>query len=135
MLEAKKEKLYLSSGSTSAFLDRKPPHATVRTTKSELLTPAIKCPWCIKYRNTLRTMFHRWRKQQSVGNKIDARSHKNNRWLTSPEKASQLRERVKSAEAAVKKKIEASTKRLGVEVDDSLHSGLEGNKISERERE
>lgn len=62
------------------------------------------------------------------------------KWLTSPEKkakASQLRERVKSAEAAVKylkKKIEASTKRLGVEVDDSLHSGLEGNKISERER-
>lgn len=43
---------------------------------------------------------------------------------------------MKSAEAAVKylkKKIEASTKRLSVEVDDSLHSGLEGNKREMRE--
>ena len=49
-------------------------------------------------------------------------------------KTTQLRKRIKSAESAVKylkDKIAASTQKLGVDVDDSLHNGLEGIMLEE----
>ena len=123
------------SRNTTAILDRSGVFVmngciydvTVRSTKCEVLTTSLKCSQCVTYRNTLRTMYHRWNKRTVPSSS----SHTNDRWLTPAEKdakSTMLRQRAKSAESALrymKKKIEISNKKLGVEVDDDLHGGLQ----------
>jgi len=77
-------------------------------------------------------MYHRWQKRNtSPSSSTQTTGHINNRWLTTPErrqKTIKLRQCVKSAEVAVRYlrgKIVASTQRLGVDVDDSMHIRLE----------
>ena len=133
MVEAREGKLYSPSGDTTAFVDRKILPATVRSNTCEMLNSSVKCAPCVRYRDTLRAIHHRWSRNKQNSCEIDVSSHTNDRWLTSPQKkakTSQLKQNLRSAKAAVKylkHKIQASTEKLGVDVDDSLHSGLEGN--------
>lgn len=143
MVEAKKGKLLSPSGTVAAFVDRNAPillngkivHATVRSSECQILTSASKCPQCVRYRDTVRAMHHRWQKRKPSLQPTS--SHINDRWLTTPEKklkTCMLRQRVRSAEAAVKylkEKIKISTSKLGVDIDDPLHSGLESIMLDE----
>ena len=138
-VSAKKGQLLSASGNVTAFLDTSGPvmlngqrcPTTVRSAECQVLTSALKCPQCVSYRNTMRAMYHRWQKRKSSSPIHSTSTHTNDRWLTTPErkiKTSLLKLRVRSAESTVKylkDKINASTRKLGVDVDDSLHSGLE----------
>ena len=67
MVEARKGKLFKSSGEVAAFVDRSSQitlhgqiyHATVRTAVCQLLTSSVKCPQCVSYRDTIRSIHHR----------------------------------------------------------------------------
>lgn len=140
MVEAKKGSLKSSTGSVSAYMDSNAAvelngqsHSkTVRSTRCQLLSSASKCPVCVAYRDTIRSTYHRWVKtcRKSPSTSVSASSHKNDRWLKTPEmrkKVTELKKRMRSAESTVKymkKKIAGSTDKIGVGVDDSLHTGL-----------
>ena len=63
-------KLFTLSGQISAYVDRKSfialdrniYHATVRPASCQLLSSSAKCFQCVNYRNTLRSIHHRWQK-------------------------------------------------------------------------
>ena len=73
---------------------------------------------------------HRWSKQQCGTSSGMSSSHANERWLKTPElreKVVELKTRMRSAESSIKylkSRIESSIHARGVEVDDSLESGL-----------
>ena len=106
-IEAKGGKLLSLAGTTSALLHRNGlgvlnGNVTIRSADCQVLTRHTKCPQCVNYRNTLRAMYHKWEKRNSIST---TSSHANDRWLTMPEqkaKSALLRKRVRSAEAAVK---------------------------------
>jgi len=141
MVEAKKGKLFSSSGDIAAYIDSNAAvelngqsyGATVRSVKRQILTSGTKCPECVNYRDTIRSIHHRWQKRlnSSPSQLTSTHSHVNDRWLKTPErkeKVSKLRQRVRSAEGMVKymkAKIAASTDELGTHVDDSFHKALE----------
>ena len=71
---------------------------TIRSSRCHLLISSGKCPECVGYRSTLRSMYHKWQKGQklSTSQATSTHSHTNERWLNSPQlraKSSQLRER------------------------------------------
>ena len=135
-VSAKKGQLLSASGNVTAFLDTSGPvmlngqrcPTTVRSAECQVLTSALKCPQCVSYRNTMRAMYHRWQKRKSSSPIHSASTHTNDCWLTTPErkiKTSLLKLHVRSAESTVKylkDKINASTRKLGVDVNDSLHT-------------
>ena len=124
MVEAREGKQNSPSGDTTAFVDRK----ILPSNTCEMLTFSVKCAPCVRYRGTLRAIHHRWSRNKQNSCESDVSSHTNDRWLTSPQKkAKTSKQTLQSAEAAVKylkHKIQASTEKLGVNIDDSLHSGL-----------
>ena len=117
MVEAKKGRLMSKSGqSINAKVDSFSPvffsgeeHAkTVRVSACEMLINGTKCSSCVAYRDSLRSMYHRWTKQKSLSptKRQSTRSRTNLRWLTTPEKTkrySQLRSRLDTKSKEVKR--------------------------------
>ena len=99
--------------------------ATVRTTSCTILTPGAKCLSCNQYRPLLRSLHSRWSRKSKTPAKQG-----NNRYLSTPQKEEKLRMlqvRAQAAESEVKrlkKKIEESKLRYGVQVGPELHQDL-----------
>ena len=141
MAKHKKGEFMSQGGDVKAYLDSNAAvelngqtySETIRSSRCHLLISSGKCPECVGYRSTLRSMHHKWQKGQklSTSQATSMHSHTNERWLNSPQlraKASQLRERVRSTEKKLKyleEKIKASTEKLAVNVGDSLHNDLQ----------
>ena len=140
MANARKGKFTSSSGDIAAYLDTncavelngQKYTETVRSSKCHLLIRGTKCSECVAYRDTLRSIHHRWSKKQnqSPSKVTSTHSHANERWLNTPqrkEKVLRLKSRMRASEKRVKymeDKIKESTERKGVQVDDPLHVGL-----------
>ena len=107
---------------------------TVRVSTCEMLVNGNKCSSCISYRDSLRSMFHRWSKQKSLSpsKRQSTRSRTNMRWLTTPEKDkrySQLRRRLDAKSKEVKRlkdKINIMIEKNHVSLDATLHSDFRG---------
>ena len=105
---------------------------TVRHSKCELLTEALKCPTCTAYHHTLRSMYSRHKKQRCSPRRMMYRSspgsHVNFRYLTTPEKHNRytrLRQQAKASKKMVeglKRKIAEMTSANGVILDEDLDS-------------
>ena len=141
MAEAKKGSLKSVAGSVTAYIDSnafvelngQKYSRTLRSASCQLLSSSSKCPDCVAYRDNIRAMYHRWINTcRNTPSTSSSSSHTNDRWMTTPEraeKAMELKKRMRSAESAVKymkEKISHSTDKIGVSVDDSLHTGLHG---------
>ena len=140
MANARKGKFTSSSGDTVAYLDTncavelkgQKYTETVRSSKCCLLICGTKCSECVAYRDTLRSIHHRWSKKlnQSPSKVTSTHSHANERWLNTPqrkEKVLQLKSRMRASEKRVKYmegKIKEFMEKKGVQVDDPLHAGL-----------
>ena len=112
------------------FLSGKEHSKTVRVSACEMLITGTKCSSCVAYRDSLRSMYHRWTKQKSLSStkRQSTRSRTNLRWLTTPEKTkrySQLRSRLDTKSKEVKRlrdKINIIIEKNHVSLDASLHS-------------
>ena len=107
MAKHKKGEFMSQGGDVKAYLDTNAAvelngqtySETIRSSRCQLLISSGKCPECVGYRSTLRSMHHKWQKGQklSTSQATSTHSHTNERWLNIPQlraKASQLRERV-----------------------------------------
>lgn len=137
MANGSRGKFTSTSGGVTAYLDKNAAVEingqtyceTIRASRCHLLIRGTKCPECVSYRDTLRSMHHRWLKRQkaSPSQVSSTHSHTNERWLNTPQrrmKASKLKKRVISAEKKVKYLNAASMAKLAVHVDDGLHNDL-----------
>ena len=127
MANARKGKLTSSSGDTAAYIDRNAAveisgqmySETIRSSKCHLLIRGTKCPQCVSYRDTLRSIHHRWSKKQnqSPSRVASTHSHANERWLNTPQrkaKVSRLKSRMRLSEKRVQyleEKIKESTEK------------------------
>ena len=93
MTRAKKGQLISSSGDIAAYIDSSA-HVelnghnyspTVTSSKCHILTPAMKCLECVSYRDTIRSIHHRWQKRPP-SKLISTHNHVNERQLTTPER-------------------------------------------------
>ena len=142
LTEAKKGKLTNSSGEITAYIDKTASvvlngqsySRTVRSSQCHILTSSIKCPDCVSYRDSIRSMYHRWQTRINASpsrSQSSSHCHVNDKWLNTPQrkaKLSKLQHRTKLADTKIKylqKKIAASIEKRGVDVDDSLQTGLE----------
>ena len=103
---------------------------TVRHRSCEILTNGTKCPQCVKYRDSLRKVFHRWQKRcnSSPGHNTASTSHTNVRYLNTPERQERYRKlkvRSDTAERRVKRMLEKLTEKDGVQLDDGMHDDLQ----------
>lgn len=142
MAEARKGNFMSASGDLVAFVDRNAVvqldgnnyAETIRVSECQLLIgTSKKCQNCVAYRSILRSMYHRWLKQQSKSPSsqvVSSTSHANDRWMCTPqrkEKVSKLKSRMRLCEKKVKyikAKIGESVTKKGINADDSLHEGL-----------
>ena len=100
--------------------------------RCEILVGSGKGHACSTYRSTLRTMYNRWvkNKARSPTTRISSSSRINNRWLSSPEIITRMKDiqrRMASAERQIehlKKKLGCPQKNRGVVVDDQLSDDL-----------
>lgn len=104
--------------------------ATVRVSSCHLLVCSGKCPTCKAYRPTLRKMHSRLKTKGSPTKHVSSSSRTNFRYLKTPlqqQRVAQMRSRIVSAERKVsrlRKKIETSVARSGVQVDSDMHQDL-----------
>ena len=107
--------------------------STVRCSNCEVLAVRGKCPACVRYRDSLQKIYHRWQKQKvlSPPQRESSNSHVNFSLLTTPEKSKRyvnLRTRLKSTEREVKRlkeRIELMNRKDGITVSEELHNDLE----------
>ena len=141
MLEAKKGKLLSKDKSEASHLDACAPinigdelySKTVRCCNCEVLVRKGKCQACVRYRDSLRKIYHRWQKQKSLSplSWESTNSHTNFSLLTTPEKKrryTNLHIRLKSTEREVKRLkevIDVANKKNGVLVNEDVHGDLE----------
>lgn len=112
------------------FLNGEKYAKTVRVSTCELLVEGRKCTSCVSYRNSLRSMYHRWLKQKplSPSRRLSTRSKTNLRWLSTPEKSkrySQLRTRLDAESKKIKRlkeKINVMMERDHITLDPTLQS-------------
>ena len=139
MLENKKGKLMSKNKGEISSIDSHSPvqlngqtfSKTVRHSKCEVLVSEGKCSTCVKYRNSLRRIYHRWTKKKVSPRRREATSSRTNfRHLNTPEKGRRyrnLRRRLLSTEKEVEKLkrcIEASNEKYGIKVGESMHDDL-----------
>ena len=88
----------------------------------------------VSYRDSIRSMYHRWQKRINASpsrSQSSSHCHINDKWLHTLQrkaKLSTLQHRTKLADKKIKylqKKIAALIEKRGVDVDDSLQTGLE----------
>lgn len=112
MVEKRKGVLMSTSGNVAAYIDKAAPvelngqvyNVTLHTVKCTLLTPTSKCPCCVAYCDTARSMYHRWTKP-GRDRPLHSTSHVNEKWMKIPEnkqKMEDLKKRVRSAEKTIK---------------------------------
>lgn len=112
------------------FLNGEKYAKTVRVSTCELLVEGSKCASCVSYRDSLRSMYHRWLKQKSLSpsKRQSTRNRTNLRWLSTPEKSkrySQLRTRLDAKEKKIKRlkeKIGVMMEKDHITLDPTLHS-------------
>ena len=105
---------------------------TVRSTTCELLTTSPRCPTCVAYRDTLRSLHHKLTKQQTISpsRRTDVSSHTNYRYLTTPQKQKRMKNLKHSLDLAkqeiayLKDRIQASIDKNGVTLDQDLSNDL-----------
>ena len=103
---------------------------TVRSKSCEILTNETKCAQCVNYRDTLRKLFHRWKKRMntSPGKNTASTSHTNLRYLNTPKKSQRYRKlkvRSDTAERKVNKMMDQLTEKNGVELEEGMHDDLQ----------
>ena len=127
MVVAKKgRKIFSRDGKVAAYVDDDTCTSTVRTADCQLISPAIKCQSCQTYRENLRAMYNRWRKCQEFDGS-DTSSHKNDRYLNTPEKKARLDGLRKRVHAEEVKRLKDKVNKLlgqGETVDNELSSDL-----------
>ena len=133
MLSRKEHRILHSDGNVAAYVDDDfdvningtTANRTVRTSHCAIIVQNGVCESCHSYRSTLRSLHSRWTHRKSTPSK-----HTNNRYLSTPEKESKLKNlmlRAQVAEAEVKRlkeRINSSTLTHGVQVDKDLHADL-----------
>ncbi len=139
MVEAKKGQLMSKDGKTvtatvdsfsSVFCIGKIHAKTVRVSTCELLADGNRCTSCMSYRDSLRSMHHRWLKQKSLSpsKRQSTRSKTNLRWLSTPEKCkrySHLRTRLDAKAKVIKRlkeKVQVIMEKNRVALDPALNS-------------
>ena len=137
MMKSKNGQLLNSSGEVAAYLEcgylisynNETFTETVRTSACQVLTDKNRCNNCISYRDTIRSIYHRWLKQEDLST-ISSSSHVNEWWLDitqKNEKASQVKIKLRKAERKWRYldfKIRESIEKYNVEVDEQLNNGL-----------
>ena len=139
-IEPKHNKLTCKNGNIVAYLDTNccvtlngdTYPQTIRTASCQLLVLGTKCDACVDFRSSLRAMHNRWvkRKNRSPSTHTAPGSHTAFCRLTTPERNARfanLKARADAAERKVKKlqeKIQASTTKIGVTVEEELHDEL-----------
>ena len=100
---------------------------TVRHRSCEILTNSTKCPQCVKYRDSLRKVFHQWQKRcnSSPGHNTASTSHTNVRYLNTPERQERYRKLKVRSDTAEKRMLEKLTEKDGVQLDDGMHDDLQ----------
>lgn len=134
MVESKKGKLMSRDrktviASVDDFFEK-----TVRVSTCEVLVTANKCKSCVAYRNTLRSMYHRWSKKNCVSpsHRQSADSRVNLRYLTTPEKAvryRKLRSKLDTKSRQVKylkEKVSKLLENSNVSLDAEMQSDFAG---------
>ena len=140
MVNTRKGRITSASGDIAAYVDTncavelngQTYTETIRSSRCHLLIRGMKCSECVSYRDTLRSIHHRWSKQQnkSPSKVTSTHTHTNERWLNTPqrkEKVSRLKSRMRASEKKTKymaEKIKESVDKKGMQVDDQLHVGL-----------
>ena len=138
MANEKKGRLLNSSAEIAAYIDRE--HTiyysgesyseTVRTSNCQLLTDKHRCSNCVRYRDTIRCMYHRWIKQQDEPKVVNTHSHANERWLNTTEmkqKTKQLKSQLRTTQKRnvyLEQKIKEAIDKKSIEVDKELNNGL-----------
>jgi len=138
MVNERNGRLLNSFGETAAYIDKE--HSvdcsgeryseTVRTYNCQLLTNKHRCSSCVRYRDTIRSMYHRWLKQQDEPKCVSTHSHVNERWLNTDEmkqKTDQLKSRLRTTERRnvyLEYKIKEDIDKKSIEVDKELNNGL-----------
>ena len=100
--------------------------ATVCTGSCELVAKSQKCVSCKSYRDTLQSMYNRWRKRRTC-EMNDTSSHSNERYLNTPAKMSKLKQKARLAEKQNEKlraTIAELTEKQGDAVDRTFHGDL-----------
>ena len=104
---------------------------TVRSGNCEILTNSSKCRACVQYRDCLRVLFHKHEKSKlKLVQQSPSRTHKNNRFMTSPEKNAKmasLRARVTAKERIISRlrdSIDKLVTKDSVEIDSEFESDL-----------
>ena len=140
MVNARKGKITSASGDIAAYVDTncavklngQTYTETIRSSRCHLLIRGMKCSECVSYRDTLRSIHHRWSKKQnkSPSEFTSTHTHTNERWLNTPQrkkKVPRLKSRVRASEKRAKymaEKIKESVDKKGMQVDDQMHVGL-----------
>ena len=139
MLMSKKGKLTSNNGKeTVATIDSAAPvqlngnvyTQTVRYKACQILTADTKCWQCVRYRDSLRKSFHRWKKRinTSPSRKTATTSHTNLRFLNTPERQQRYRNlkvRSDTAERKVKQIMEKLMEKDGVQLEEGMHRDLQ----------
>lgn len=134
LLEFRKGSIKATNGTISAYLDSVPTHGTktVRSSRCELITDQNKCTYCTAYRNNLRALHARNQKEstQSKQEKVEASSHTNYRYLSSPEKKARMANLHMKAKALtqqveqLQKRIKELTAVNGVNLEPTLDADI-----------
>lgn len=96
LVELRKGSIKAINGTVSAYVDEFIPSSvctkTVRSSCCELITDQNKCTKCTTYRKNLRALHARHQKEstQNKLERVEASSHTNYRYLSSPEKKSRM---------------------------------------------
>lgn len=99
----------------------------VRSNNCSILCLGVKCSACVEYRASLRMLYRRWSSRNlSEKSRIDARSHTNFRYLSTPEKTQRLKELQKKRKVCVKttKRLQDRIAKLIVSNDITVDEGL-----------
>jgi len=109
MVKNRNGRLLNSSGEIAAYIDKEfavdcdgERHSeTVRTYNCKLLTEKNCCGNCVLYRDTIRSLYHKWSKKQVKPSCVSTHSHVNEQWLSNDQmkkKTEQLKTRLRSTE-------------------------------------
>ncbi len=111
---------------------------TVRVSTCAVLADGNRCALCVSYRDSLRSMYHRWVKQKSLSpsKRQSTNSKTNLRWLSIPERSKRyscLQTRAKEIKR-LKEKINLIMEKNRVTLDQALDSDFKAitNEMSKK---
>jgi len=133
MVKSRNGHLLNSSGQVAAYLEggyqishnNNTFTETVRSSTCLIVTEKNRCEHCTQYRDTIRSIYYRWSKQQHESLAVNTSSHVNERQKDM--KASQVKCRFRKTEKKcryLEQKIKESIEKNNIEVDKQLSDGL-----------